>query len=101
MALLVSAGMYAQSDTMRIMRPAALPERTEVNEQTFATEDTPELQKTPDSLVRVEVTTIHYFTDTLTSIISTPDSVAKQREEIIRTDSADRRGHYLQACRLA
>lgn len=97
MALLVSACMYAQSDTTRIMRPAALPERTEVNEQTFATEDTPELQKTPDSLVRVEVTTIHYFTDTLTSIISTPDSVAKQREEIIRTDSADRRGHYLQA----
>lgn len=97
LALFFSGGLFAQTDTVRIMRTATAPERTEVNEQTFATEDTPELQKTPDSLVRVEVTTIHYFTDTLTSIVSTPDSVAKQREEITRTDSADRRGHYLEA----
>ena len=97
LALTISGGLYAQADTIRIMRPAASPERMEVSEQTFEVENTPELQKRPDSLVRVEMTTIHYFTDTLTSIAFTPDSVAKQREQIIRTDSNDRRGHYIEA----
>lgn len=96
-ALLASGILYAQSDTVRIFRTAQAPERTEVKEQSFATEDTPELKKTPDSLVRVEVTTIKYFTDTLTRIAYTPDSVAKQREEVTRTDSTDRRGHYVEA----
>ena len=89
--------LFAQTDTVRILRTSETPERTEVREQRFATEDTPELKKTPDSLVRVEISTIHYFTDTLTSIVFTPDSVAQQREEITKTDSTDRRGHYIEA----
>ncbi|MBQ7259699.1 MAG: OmpA family protein [Paludibacteraceae bacterium] len=96
-ALCILSPLSAQNDTVRILRTAQVPERTQVSEQSFATEDTPELQKTPDSLVRVEVTTIKYFTDTLTRIISSPDSVAKQREEVIKTDSTDRRGHYIEA----
>ena len=95
--LCVQLPMFAQNDTVRILHSAASPDRTEVSEQRFATEDTPELKKTPDSLVRVEVTTIQLFTDTLTRIISSPDSVAKQREEITKTDSTDRRGHYIEA----
>ena len=86
--------LRAQSDTTRIMRAATSPERTSATERSSAMEGTPESQ---DSLTRVEVTTIHYFTDTLTQIISTRDSVAKQREEVIPTDSADRRGHYIEA----
>lgn len=52
-------------------------------------EDTEEMKKLPDSLVQVEITTIHFFVDTLTRIVTTPDSVAMQREEIIYTDSSD------------
>ena len=89
--------LFAQTDTVRILRTSETPERTEVREQRFATEDTPELKKTPDSLVRVEVTTIHHYTDTLTRIAYVPDSVAQQREEITKTDSTDRRGHYIEA----
>ena len=88
--------LFAQTDTVRIIRAGEVPERTEVREQRFAAEVTPDSQTT-DSLVRVEVTTIQYFTDTLTSIVLSPDSVAKQREEVIKTDSADRRGHYIEA----
>lgn len=89
--------LLAQNDTVRILRTSDAPERTEVREQRFATEDTPELKKTPDSLVRVEITTIQYFTDTLTRIAFTPDSTAQQREEITKTDSTNRRGHYIEA----
>lgn len=88
--------LFAQTETVRIIRAGEVPERTEVREQRFAAEVTPDSQTT-DSLVRVEVTTIQYFTDTLTSIVLSPDSVAKQREEVIKTDSADRRGHYIEA----
>jgi len=95
--LFIPLGVWAQSDTVRILREAEAPERTEVREESFATEDTPELQATPDSLVRVEVTTVHYYTDTLTRIAYTPDSVPMQREEVIHADSADRRGHYVEA----
>lgn len=97
LALCIQLPLLAQNDTVRILRQAQMPEKTEVREQSFATEDTPELKKTPDSLVRVEVTTIKYFTDTLTQIAYTPDSTAQQREEIIRVDSTDRRGHYIEA----
>ena len=89
--------LLAQPDTVRIVRAGEVPERTEVREQRLAAEETPEQQKTPDSIVRVEITTIQYFTDTLTRIVFTPDSVAKQREEVITADSADRRGHYIEA----
>ena len=89
--------LFAQNDTVRIFRAAQTPERTEVKEQSFATKETAEMKKKPDSLVRVEVTTIKYFTDTLTSIAQTPDSVLKQREEVVPTDSTDRRGHYIEA----
>lgn len=89
--------LCAQSDTLRIMRTAPKPERTTVSEQSFATEDTPELQATPDSLVRVEITTIHYFTDTLTLVAFTPDSTPQRRIDTIHADSADRRGHYVEA----
>ena len=95
--LCIPLPLFAQNDTVRIFRAAQVPERTEVQEQSFATEDTPELKKTPDSLVRVEVTTIKMYTDTLTRIISSPDSVSKQREEVTPVDSADRRGHYIEA----
>ena len=95
--LCVQIPMFAQNDTVRILRSAPSPERTEVSEKKYAMEDTPELKKTPDSLTRVEITTIQYFTDTLTRIAFTPDSVAKQREEITKTDSTDRRGHYIEA----
>jgi len=89
--------LFAQNDTVRILRVAEAPEVTEVQEQSFATQDTPELKKTPDSLVRVEVTTIKIYKDTLTRIISSPDSIAKEREEVTPTDSTDRRGHYIEA----
>ena len=95
--LCVQLPLFAQNDTVRILRSAPAPERTEVSEKKYAMEDTPELKKTPDSLTRVEITTIQYFTDTLTRIAFTPDSVAKQREEITKTDSTDRRGHYIEA----
>lgn len=94
---LTPCALWAQSDTVRIMREAQAPAKTEVSERSFEMEDTPELQKTPDSLTRVVVTTIHYYTDTLTRIASTRDSIGQQREEITPTDSTDRRGHYLEA----
>ena len=97
LALLCLVPLWAQNDTVRYVLEAQTPERTEVQEQSFATQETPAMKKTPDSLVRVEVKTIRYFTDTLTSIAFVPDSVAKQREEIIRTDSSDRKGHYIEA----
>ena len=90
-------GLIAQPDTLRIFSPAASPEHTEVQEQTFSIDDTQELQATPDSLVRVEVVTIHYFTDTLTRIAFTLDSTVYQRAEVIPADSSDRRGHYVEA----
>jgi outer membrane protein OmpA-like peptidoglycan-associated protein len=42
-------------------------------------------------------TLIRPVTDTVVTIVAVPDSVAKQREEIIKTDSTDRRGHYIEA----
>ena len=36
-------------------------------------------------------------TDTVETVSAVPDSVAKQREVVIPADSADRRGHYIQA----
>ncbi|MBR0296990.1 MAG: OmpA family protein [Paludibacteraceae bacterium] len=84
-------------DTVRVMSMAAEAERETVSETVYAMEDTEELKKTPDSLTRVEIRTIRYYTDTLTEIAYTADSTAKQREEVIRVDSTDRRGHYIQA----
>lgn len=89
--------MRAQSDTTRILHEATSPERTSVTERSVELQDTPEAQDSQDSLTRVEVTTIHYFTDTLTRIVSTRDSIAQQREEVIPTDSTERRGHYIEA----
>ena len=97
LALCIHLPLFAQNDTVRILQTAQTASRSEVKEQSFAMEDTPELKKTPDSLVRVEVTTIHYFTDTLTTIISSRDSTAMQREEVTYADSTDRRGHYIEA----
>ena len=96
-ALCIPLALSAQNDTIRILSSAKTPERTEVSERSFYMDDTPALKKTPDSLTRVEVTTIQYFTDTLTQIAFVPDSTAQQREEIVRVDSTDRRGHYLEA----
>lgn len=42
-------------------------------------------------------TLIRPVTDTVVTIVAVPDSVAKQREEIIKTDLTDRRGHYIEA----
>ena len=42
-------------------------------------------------------TVIRPVTDTVVTIEAVPDSVAKQREEVIKTDSTDRRGHYIEA----
>ena len=42
-------------------------------------------------------TLIRPVTDTVVTIVAVPDSVAKQREEVIKTDSTDRRGHYIEA----
>ncbi len=97
LSLCIPLSSFAQSDTVRILNEAQQPERTIVTELSFATEDTPELQATPDSLVRVEITTIHYFTDTLTRFIFTPDSTPQRRIDTIHADSADRRGHYVEA----
>lgn len=95
--LCVPSLLFGQNDTLRIIRTSDEPNRTEVKEQRYEMEDTEELKKTPDSLSRVEITTIHYFVDTLTQVAYVPDSTAKQREEIIRVDSTDRRGHYIEA----
>lgn len=87
----------AQTDSVRIMHPAHEAERTETSEQTFPLPETAEMRKKPDSLVRVEISTVRHFTDTLTIVVSSPDSVQKQREDTVRTDSLDRRGHYIEA----
>lgn len=51
-----------------------------------------------DTIIRHYNDTVYRsITDTVEVIQSVPDSVAKQREVIIPTDSADRRGHYIQA----
>ena len=96
-ALSIPMALSAQNDTVQIFRPADSPGSTEVHERTFEMEDTPALQKTPDSLTRVQTTTIYRYTDTLTLIISSPDSVAKQREEVTYADSTSRKGHYIEA----
>lgn len=75
--------LRAQAETVCKDGTSNVPERTEVQEQ-----------RNQD---RIEVTTLQYYTDTLTCITYTPDSVAKQREEVIKTDSTDRRGHYIEA----
>ncbi len=95
--LTFSPDVVAQSDTIESITKAYRLDRTTTSEQSFPLEETEEMKKLPDSLVRVETTTIHYFTDTLTRVISTPDSIAQQREEIIKTDSSDTRGHYVEA----
>lgn len=96
-ALLYAQSIIAQSDTTEIITKARQLERATTSEKSFPLDETEEMKRLPDSLVQVEITTIHYFMDTLTRIISTPDSVAMQREEIIYTDSSDTRGHYVQA----
>ena len=95
--LLIPPALFAEPDTLRIMNVAQSPERTAVSEQSFATEETEEMKRQPDSLVRVEITTINYFTDTLTRIAYTPDSVPQSRIDTIHADSTDRRGHYIEA----
>ena len=72
-------------------------ERVEVREVVYATEETEEMRATPDSLVRVEITTISYYTDTLRSWAYVQDSVPQQRVDTIHADSLDRRGHYVEA----
>ncbi|MBQ4017677.1 MAG: OmpA family protein [Paludibacteraceae bacterium] len=42
-------------------------------------------------------TIIRHFTDTVTTVTMVPDSTLKQREVIIPADSADKRGHYVEA----
>ncbi len=63
-ALSIPLALSAQSDTTRIFRSAISPGMTEMHERSFEMEDTPELQKTPDSLTRVQTTTIYHYTDT-------------------------------------
>ena len=94
---LYASPSMAQNDTIRQLSSAQSAEQVVVQEDHIKIPDTPELEKTPDSLVRVVVREISYFTDTLTTIAFVPDSTAMQREEIIPVDSADRRGHYIQA----
>ena len=94
--LCVQLPLLAQNDTIRNVRAALQTTRSELTEERIPLKDTPALKKTPDSLVRVIATRIDYYTDTLTAIAFVPDSIAKQREEIIRTDSTDRRGHYIE-----
>lgn len=96
-ALSIPLALSAQSDTTQIFRPAISPGMTEMHERSFEMEDTPELQKTPDSLTRVQTTTIYHYTDTLTLLIASQDSVAKQREEVTYADSTSRKGHYIEA----
>ena len=96
-AVLYALPFHAQSDSVRYIREAQNAERTEVSEQSFPLKETAEMKKKPDSLVRVEKTTVLFFTDTLTIVVSSPDSLQKQREDTIRTDSLDRRGHYIEA----
>ncbi len=85
------------ADTTSILQVAQMPENTIVREESFATEETEQMRATPDSLVRVEITTVHYFTDTLTRIAHVPDSTPQQRIDTIHADSTDRRGHYVEA----
>ena len=96
-ALSIPLALSAQSDTTRIFRSAISPGMTEIHERSFEMEDTPELQKTPDSLTRVQTTTIYHYTDTLTLLIASQDSVAKQREEVTYADSTSCKGHYIEA----
>ena len=42
-------------------------------------------------------TIIRHYIDTVTTVQFVPDSTLKQREELVPADSADRRGHYVQA----
>lgn len=96
-ALCAPLALQAQVDTVRVLRSAESPARTDVQQQHVAVQDVPELQSTSDSLDIVRTTTVRHYTDTLTTIISSPDSTAKQRENIIYSDSSDWRGHYIQA----
>jgi hypothetical protein len=96
-AVLYALPFHAQSDSVRYIREAQNAERTEVSEESFPLKETAEMKIKPDSLVRVEKTTVLFFTDTLTIVVSSPDSLQKQREDTIRTDSLDRRGHYIEA----
>ena len=51
-----------------------------------------------DTIIRPHTDTVYRsVTDTVSRVQLIQDSVAKQREVIIPTDSADRRGHYIQA----
>ena len=51
-----------------------------------------------DTIVRHYTdTVVREMTDTVLSVISIPDSTLKEREVIIPADSADRRGHYIEA----
>ena len=51
-----------------------------------------------DTIIRhYNDTVFQAVTDTVETVSAVPDSVAKQREIITPADSADRRGHYIQA----
>lgn len=51
-----------------------------------------------DTIIRhYNDTVFQSVTDTVETVSAVPDSVAKQREVVIPADSADRRGHYIQA----
>ena len=93
----LSSVLWAQNDTIQDLRTSQQVTQSEESVQRIPMEDTPAMKKTPDSLVRVITTRIDHYTDTLTRIAFVPDSVVKQREEIERTDSTDRRGHYIEA----
>lgn len=96
-ALLLPLTVFGQNDTVRTLRTATTPVRTEVSEQSYYMDETPEAKQTPDSMTRVKVTTITYYTDTLIEVAFVPDSTAQQRIDTIRPDSTDRRGHYIEA----
>ena len=97
LALVFQLPLFAQNDTVRILHTAQEPSQTTVSDERIPIPDTPELEKTPDSLIRVITTIIHEYTDTLTTIAYVPDSTAMQREDVFVADSSDRRGHYIQA----
>ena len=92
LALWLPMALFAQSDTVRFLKEATAPSRTQVSHQDLSEDD----PTRPDSIVRIRTITVRYYTDTLTSVIFTPDSTPKQREQITYADSTDRRGSYVE-----
>lgn len=89
--------LFAESDTLRVVSASAEVESSQVSEQRVDVAPMPVGEDRTDSLVSVRIRTVNLHRDTLTTIISTADSTAREVEDIIPADSADRRGHYLDA----